>query len=119
MLTYPQLPTGALSQFPIRKQHRVRTVVNTMADGSAIKLADPNGGITQWQLVYSDLSDAELGQLEQFFAAAEGTLNGFVFVDPAGNLLDWSSKLDEQVWTPGPLLTVGGESAIHLVGRTA
>lgn len=108
MLVYPQLATGALSQFPIRKQHRMRTVVNTAADGTSIKLADPNGETTQWQLAYSDLSDAELGALEQFFAAAEGTLNGFVFLDPADNLLAWSGKLDAQVWTPGPFLSVAG-----------
>jgi hypothetical protein len=108
MLVYPQLATGALSQFPIRKQHRLRTVVNKAADGTSIKLADPNGGITQWQLAYEGLSDAELAALEQFFAAAEGTLNGFVFLDPAGNLLAWSSKLDAPVWTPGPLLGVTG-----------
>ncbi|HXB68242.1 MAG TPA: hypothetical protein VNY05_08365 [Candidatus Acidoferrales bacterium] len=108
MLIYPQLATGALSQFPIRKQHRLRTVVNRAADGTSIKLADPNGEITQWQLAYADLSDAELGALEQFFAAAEGTLNGFVFLDPAGNLLAWSTKLDETVWTGGPFLSVAG-----------
>jgi hypothetical protein len=105
MLVYPQLATGAMSQFPFRKQHRKRTVVNSAADGTSIKLADPNGEITQWQLAYADLSDAELDGLEQFFAAAEGTLNGFVFLDPAANLLAWSGKLDEDVWTLGPLLS--------------
>ena len=108
MLVYPQLATGALSQYPIRKLHRRRTVVNTAADGTSIKLADPNGEITQWQLAYADLSDVELAALEQFFSAAEGTLNSFVFLDPAGNLLAWSSKLDAQVWTPAPLLSVTG-----------
>ena len=41
MLVYPQLGTGALSQFPVRKTRRTRTVVNRAADGSTIKLADP------------------------------------------------------------------------------
>jgi len=108
MVVYPQLATGALSQFPIRKQHRKRTVVNTAADGATIKLSDPNGETTQWQLSYAELSDAELAALEQFFAAAEGTLNGFVFLDPAGNLLAWSNQLDNPVWTPGPFLGVAG-----------
>jgi hypothetical protein len=119
MLVYPQLATGALSQFPIRKQHRRRTVLNTAADGTSIKLADPNGEVTQWQLAYADLSDAELGALEQFFSAAEGTLNGFVFLDPAGNLLAWSSKLDDQVWTAGPLLAVAGGISDPLGGTGA
>ncbi len=42
-LVYPQLGTGAMSQFPIRKTRRTRTVTNRAADGSAIKLADPAG----------------------------------------------------------------------------
>jgi|SRR5450432_83162 hypothetical protein len=127
MLVYPQLATGALSQFPIRKQHRKRTVVNTAADGTSIKLADPNGELTQWQLAYADLSDAEAGALEQFYSAAEGTLNSFVFLDPSGNLLAWSSKLDDEVWTPGPLLSViggisdpdGGTEAWRLTNSSA
>ncbi|HMC60468.1 MAG TPA: hypothetical protein VKJ01_14860 [Candidatus Solibacter sp.] len=86
----------------------MRTVVNTAPDGSSVKLADPNGEVTEWQLPYSDLSDGEIGALEQFFAAAEGTLNGFTFLDPTANLLAWSDKLDESAWAPGPLLTMAG-----------
>ena len=82
--------------------------MNTTADGTSIKLADASGGATQWELTYEELSDSELSALEQFFAAAEGSLNGFVFLDPAGNLLAWSSKLDNPVWTPGPMLSVTG-----------
>jgi hypothetical protein len=119
MLVYPQLGTGALSQFPVRKNHRMRTVVNTAPDGSSVKLADPNGEVTEWQLMYSELSDEEIGALEQFFAAAEGTLNGFTFLDPTANLLAWSGKLDENVWAPGPLLTVAGGIADPTGGTQA
>ena len=79
---YPQLTTAAYSQFPLRKQRRTRTVTNMAADGSSIKLADPNGAITEWQLQYEGLSDTELNRLQQFFAATEGSLNGFTFLDP-------------------------------------
>jgi hypothetical protein len=105
MLVFPQLGTGAMSQFPVRKNHHMRTVVNTAPDGSSVKLADPGGEVTEWQLVYSELSDDETDALEQFFAAAEGTLNGFTFLDPTANLLAWSGKLDESAWELGPLLT--------------
>jgi hypothetical protein len=108
MLVYPQLGTGGLSQFPVRKQRRKRTVVNTAADGRSIKLADPNGEVTEWRLAYTELSDTETGALQDFFAAAEGSLNGFTFVDPAANLLAWSGKLDETVWAAGPLVSITG-----------
>jgi hypothetical protein len=63
MSVYPQLVTGVMSQFPIVKQRRPRTVVNAAADGSSIKLADPAGATVGWQLQYANLSDTELAAL--------------------------------------------------------
>ncbi len=108
MTVYPQLTTGALIQFPLVKRRRMRTVVNTAADGSSIKLADPAGGFTEWQLRYQGLSDADLSTLQQTFTATEGSLNGFTFVDPGGNLLAWSEDLANAVWTPEPFLAIAG-----------
>jgi len=41
MLVYPQLESGALSQFPVLKTRTTRTVVNRAADGSTVRLAEP------------------------------------------------------------------------------
>jgi len=111
MTVYPQLASGALSQFPVQKTRRARTVVNRAADGSTIKLADPAGEVTEWVLTYTDLSDDEAAGLRAFFSAAEGTLNGFTFLDPAGNLLAWSEQLDHAVWQKDPLLSLTGNIA--------
>jgi hypothetical protein len=108
MLVYPQLETGALSQFPIKRCRRARTVVNAASDGSAVKLPDPAGGITEWTLNYAGLADSELAALEQFFASAEGSLNGFTFLDPAANLFAASDAIGSAAWEQGPLLTVTG-----------
>ncbi len=108
MRAYPQLGSGALSQFPVQKNRWARTVVNRAADGSTIKLADPAAGITEWLLAYTDLSDEEAAALRAFFGAAEGTLNGFTFLDPAGNLLAWSDQLDQSAWQKDPLLSLTG-----------
>jgi hypothetical protein len=116
MLIYPQLGTGALTQFPVQKRRRLRTVINAAADGSSVKLADPNGEYTEWTLQYAGLSDTEVSALQQFFAAAEGTLNDFTFLDPTGNLLAWSDDLTNSVWAPGPQLGItGGPGAWHLI----
>ena len=104
---YPQLNPLAYSQFPIRKLRQARTVANVAADGSSIKLADTNCALTEWQLRYEGLSDADLSTLQSFFTASEGSLNGFTFLDPAGNLLAWSEDLTNTVWEPGPFLAVG------------
>jgi hypothetical protein len=109
MATYPQLGSGALSQFPVQKNRRPRTVVNRASDGSVIKLADPAAEVTEWLLTYTDLSDDETAALRTFFNAAEGTLNGFTFLDPAGNLLAWSDQLDNAAWQIDPLLSLTAE----------
>jgi hypothetical protein len=111
MLVYPQLRTGALGQFPILKTRDARTVINTASDGTTIKLADPAGGSTEWELTYEDLANDEIATLFAFFASAEGTLNGFTFLDPAGNLLAWSETLDNTVWQRDPFLSLLGGQA--------
>src|SRR3954469_1390380 len=102
-MTYPQLV-----QYPIMKRVRRRTVTNRAADGRTVKLVDPAGAVTEWQLRYSELSDEEAGALQDFFLAVEGTLGEFTFLDPTANLLAWSDRLDEAVWLKAPLLTVNG-----------
>jgi hypothetical protein len=116
---YPQLTTGAFAQVPIGKRRQTRTVTNTAADGSTIKLADPNGWLTEWQLRYDGLSDTDLASLQQFFTVSEGSLNGFIFLDPAGNLLAWSEDLTNAVWSPGPFLVPTGGIADPLGGTRA
>src|SRR5579871_5110583 len=116
MLIYPQLASGALSQFPIKRQRRLRTVTNLAADGSSVKLADTHGAYVEWNLEYAGLTDAELGSLEQFFAAAEGSLNAFTFLDPTDNLLAWSNELTNAAFVKGTLLTLtGGPVTWHVV----
>ena len=94
-------------------------MTNTAADGSSIKLADPNGALTEWQLRYEGISDAELSALQTLFAVSEGSLNGFTFLDPSGNLLAWSEDLTNAVWSPGPLLTSTGGGADPFGGTNA
>lgn len=117
MSVYPQLISGTVSQFPLTKRLQTRTVINTLADGSSIKLADVYGGSTGWRLEYGGLTDAETASLRQFFESCEGSLNGFTFVDPAGNLLAWSEDLTNSAWQPDPLLTVTGGIADPLGGK--
>jgi len=119
MLVYPQLATGALSQFPVQRRHLMRTLVNTAADGTVVKLADSGAETVEWQLKYAALSYAELAALLQFFSAAEGTLNNFTFVDPTANLLAWTNDLSNAVWDTGPLLSSAGANADPAGGNNA
>jgi hypothetical protein len=115
MIAYPQLANGAVSQYPLRKTRRQRTVVNRAADSRSIRLADPAAEVTEWLLQYADLSDDELAMLQQFFISAGGSLNGFTFLDPSANLLAWSEDLTNAVWQKGSFLSAtAGTGLWHL-----
>src|SRR5271154_6062496 len=108
MLYYPQLTTGSVSQFPVRRDSTMRTITNRLASGYTIRMADTGAQKVQWQLRYTDLTDGERSSIETLFEAAEGQLNTFTFLDPTDNLLLWSEDWTQAVWTADPLLQVTG-----------
>jgi hypothetical protein len=103
---FPQLASGALCQFPIKKRRLARTITNFLRDGSRIRLADDDAATTEWELTFEELTDVEASTLQDFFLSNEGRLGTFTFLDPTDNLLTWSEQLDEVVWEKSPLVTV-------------
>jgi hypothetical protein len=122
MLYYPQLSTGAVSQFPVARNVDMRSVANQLLSGSTIRMADLGWQRIQWRLRYAALTNSERTSIETLFEAAEGQLTTFTFVDPTGNLLQWSEDWTQTVWTADPLLQVvagiedpfGGSDAVQL-----
>lgn len=119
MLYYPQLSTGAVAQFPLRRGANMRTVSNQLPSGFTIRMADTGAQKAQWQLRYSDLTNAERSFIEDLFEASEGQLNAFTFLDPTDNLLMWSEDWTQTVWTADPLLQVSGGVQDPLGGSAA
>ena len=115
MAYFPQLSTGALAQYPLRKRRFSRAVVNSMHDGSNRKLLDPTAATVSWRLAFSGLTSEERTRLEQFFESVEGRLGTFTFLDPTDNLLLWSEHLTNPAWVKGPLLAVS-EGFADLLG---
>lgn len=106
MLYFPQLQTGATGQYPMVRKRTIRTVENTGIDGHSLKLGDPGGGFTLWELHYLGLTDAEWRAIADLFEAAEGRLRSFTFLDPAGNLLTYSDDLTAAAWEADALLSL-------------
>jgi hypothetical protein len=106
MLYYPQLTTGAVSQFPVTRNTYMRTVSNQLPSGYTIRMADTGAQKVRWRLQYSSLTDSEISSIESLFEASEGQLNTFTFLDPTDNLLMWSEDWTQAVWAPDPLLQV-------------
>lgn len=105
-LFFPQLSTGAMAQFPFSKIRSVRTVQNVSADGSVIASPDPASARIVWDLRYNELLAAEVQAIQQFYTACCGPYSAFTFIDPADNMLQYSSDLTNGAWTLSPNISV-------------
>ncbi|MBM3725503.1 MAG: hypothetical protein FJW40_08775 [Acidobacteria bacterium] len=101
MLTFPQLSSGAMGQFPLKARVSRRTVTNRGAGGSLVQWVDPSWAFVEWDLRRDDLSASEWEAVEMLFADTEGGLLPFTFLDPMDNLLRWSEDLASAVWVKG------------------
>jgi len=108
MPTFPQLSTGAVTQFPFRAEVRFRSTRYEGPSGGELSYNDPDFEEWAWEIALEDLTDSEWEELEQLFEACGGSLNGFTFLDPSANLLKWSEALTEEAWSnAGGGLTAG------------
>ena len=119
---YPQLTTGSVAQYPIKRSGARRTVVNVMQNGANVRMADDGAATVSWVLTYSHLTSAEFNSLQQFFDQTSGRWQNFLFLDPTDNIVQFSEDLSQPVWSADPLLSVapgqqdpnGGQSASGL-----
>jgi hypothetical protein len=118
MLIFPQLSTGALAQYPISKQLSQRSVRSVMEDGTTIALADQAANYLRWRIAFQDLSDQEAGTISSFFAATQGNLLPFLFLDPTANLLLWSDDFSQGVWDSAGV-TIDTATADPMSGMSA
>jgi hypothetical protein len=102
-LIYPQLTTGALAQYPIKRSKAVHTAVNRMEDGSKILYFDTQGSTLSWDLQYAGLAQQEMTALQALFESCSGRFRAFLFIDPVGNLLGPD-------WLRSPLIGVSGST---------
>lgn len=126
MLIFPQLSTGASTQYPVGKKVSLRSVQSAMADGTIISLADTCATYLRWKIVLQDLTDLEATALSNFFAATQANLQPFLFLDPTANLLLWSNDFTQNAWTKAGVTfdptiedPFGGSSATRANNQTA
>ena len=121
-LIFPQLSSGALVQYPIRKVTTIRTIKNILADGSMLVMADPGAGQLRWTLSYAALQPTDMNALQTHFERCGGPLRGFTFLDPTDNLLIYSADLTQSPWITPALVTIeshmpdpmGGNAAFYI-----
>jgi hypothetical protein len=106
MLVFPQLVTGAVALYPVTRQSVLRTVVNTLADGSTVVYSDPAAAKTMWELQAKGLTADEWNSIEALFDAVGGQWQTFTLLDPAGNLFANSELLSAGSWSNGALMSL-------------
>lgn len=107
MPAFPQLASGAMAQMPLQRAIRFRSRSNVARDGSVVRLGDQDFEERTWHLAFRDLTDAEWQALEDLFAASEGRLGVFTFLEPGANLLRWSEELLLAPWVVSGTATDG------------
>ena len=97
-LFFPQLRTGAIAHYPIRKTAVTRTVLNVLPGASVLMYPDDAARKAVWSWEYAGLTMEEAATLQNFFVACTGPLKPFTFLDPTGNLLSASSDFTAPAW---------------------
>jgi hypothetical protein len=105
-LFFPQLSTGAVVQYPLKKTRITRTIANLLPDGSVVSLPDPSAMKLLWEMAYTDLSPADAQALRVFFRSCCGPYHAFTFLDPADNLLSYSADLTNSSWQKAPNIQI-------------
>lgn len=119
MLVFPQLLSGANTQYPLVRTDVFRTALNSLADGREVKYADAGGIATRWELRLQGLTDAEWAQIAALYQAVEGRLRTFTLMDPVSNLFEWSEDSSKPEWMKDPMLTVAAGIADPFGGTAA
>lgn len=124
---FPQLASGAITQYPSSSTLFRRTVVNEAADGRQIRWPDLMGTEVHWECALTEISDGEWSALRDLFKLVEGRLKTFTFFSPYENLLAWSEEFTRGIWVKEALLTLteavddpfGGTAAYRAVNTAA
>jgi len=82
MAAFPQLKTGAVTQYPAHGTVRFQNQVLRFFDGTTQRYRDSAGLLHAWEIRLDDLDEAEMAALEEFFNRNEGRFGTFAFTDP-------------------------------------
>ena len=109
-LFFPQLASGTVAQYPIRKARVTRTVRNELPSGDLVLYADPGADEMVWQLGYSGLDQEDINALVTFFNTCKGRVHAFTFIDPTENMLVNSADLGGSSWRSGASVQIAGSA---------
>jgi len=118
-LFFPQLGSGAIAQYPVKKTRVVRSVTNLLPDGSMIVQADTPASKLVWEMNYSELAPADAIALQSHFQACCGPYHAFTFIDPTDNMFGSSVDLTATAWSKDPQIQITAGAADPIEGTNA
>jgi hypothetical protein len=118
-LFFPQLSSGAIAQYPVKKTNVVRSVTNLLPDGSMILQADTPASKLVWEMNYSELEPADAIALQSHFQACRGPYYAFTFIDPTDNMFASSVDLTASVWSKDPQIQITAGASDPIAGTNA
>jgi len=124
---FPQLnSTGLIAQRPYAITQETLTTLQDQPTGRRYAKAWRTNPLARWTLNNSHLTDAELVTLEAFFDQQAGRYGEWSYLDPGGNLVQYSGDFAQAAWvksnvTVGAAQTdpFGGTRATALTGSVA
>ncbi len=82
MARFPTLKTGAVAQYPLRREQRSATRVVEFLDGTEQRYALTARPRRRWVVRLEGLDEEEVGRLFSFFLQERENGTGFEFTDP-------------------------------------
>ena len=82
MANFPLLSTGAIAQYPLTRSTSFAAETILFLDGSGQRCPTRGKRLRWWTLSLSQLNEAELFELEQFFDSVQANFGAFTFIDP-------------------------------------
>jgi hypothetical protein len=114
-LFYPQLTTGTMAQYPVKRSKTMHTAVNQMEDGSKVLYFDTQGSTLRWDLEYTGLTQQEMTALQTLFESCAGSFRAFTFLDPVSNLLGSAWQHSSLINASGLKFTNTGITALEVL----
>jgi hypothetical protein len=116
MAFYPQINSNMIiTQLPYATSQEWGTVVQPVETGMRWSFplrgsglsGYPTGPLFRFSINYVNITDSEINTLFTFFQSVRGCWLPFSFLDPAGNLLQFSETFSNSAWTKTSSLTPG------------
>ncbi len=105
---FPQiLSQGVTTSLPYETGLSYRTVFEDMENGKRYSYKWRTNPLGQFTVNLPLMTGAEVAKLRDFIYACEGRLREFIFLDPGGNLVNYSDDFSHASWG-NTAVTVGG-----------